>query len=87
MLDLEDCLVEKLTEDKRLINEVSQWYSRALLRRSDPNLSPNLHTLGLHAVRRVGVPLHRTIGSVLRAAARFHPGRLSTLLWRYPLWL
>ena len=36
MLDLEDCLVEKLTEDKRLINEVSQWYSRALLRRSDP---------------------------------------------------
>ena len=24
VLDLEDCLVEKLTEDKRLINEVSQ---------------------------------------------------------------
>ena len=35
---------------------------------------------GLHALRRVGVPFHRALRSVLRAAARLHPGRLSALL-------
>ena len=29
VLDLEDCLVEKLTEDKRLINEVRRQVRRA----------------------------------------------------------
>ena len=35
---------------------------------------------GLLALRRVGIPFHRALRAVLRAAARLHPGRLSALL-------